>query len=178
MKGYIEIVSVVLGKGGVEMNGVYLIVSTALIIVGVLGIFIPGLPGTGLVFIGTLVYAWATGFQAIGWGTLLIFLLLTLLAMGVDYIAGLLTAQKFGASKQGIIGSVIGGILGLIIFSLPGLILGQLAGVIAGELMFGRKMKESMKSGLGVFIGYLLGSLVKVIITTMMIIVFYFKVLF
>lgn len=160
------------------MNGVYLIVSTALIVIGLLGIFIPGLPGTGLVFIGTLVYALATGFQTIGWGTIIIFLLLTLLAMGVDYAAGLLTAQKFGASKQGIIGSVIGGILGFIFFNILGLILGQLAGVILGELAFGRKMNESLKSGLGVFIGYLLGSIVKVTITTLIIIIFYFKVFF
>lgn len=160
------------------MNGVYFIVSTALIVIGVLGIFIPGLPGTGLVFIGTLVYAWATGFQVIGWGTLIIFLLLTLLAMGVDYIAGLMTAQKFGASKQGIIGSVIGGIVGLIAFNIPGLILGQLAGVILGELLFGRNMKESMKSGFGVFIGYLLGSIAKVILTTLIIIIFYVKIIF
>lgn len=160
------------------MSGIYLIVSTALIIVGLLGIFIPGLPGTGLVFAGTLVYAWGTGFQAIGWGTLLLFLFLTLLSMAVDYGAGLITAQKFGASKQGIFGSIIGGILGMITFNLPGLILGQLIGVIAGELMFGRKMKESMKSGFGVFIGYLLGSITKVIITTLMVIIFYFKVFF
>lgn len=160
------------------MSGVYFIVSTALIIIGVLGIFIPGLPGTGLVFIGTLVYAWGTGFQVIGWGTLIIFLLLTLLAMGVDYLAGILTAQKFGASKQGIIGSVIGGIVGLVAFNIPGLILGQLAGVIIGELMFGRKMNESIKSGLGVFIGYLLGSIAKVVLTTLIIIVFYAKIIF
>ena len=128
-------------------------------------------------FIGTLVYAWATGFQVIGWGTLIIFLLLTLLAMGVDYIAGLMTAQKFGASKQGIIGSVVGGIVGLIAFNIPGLILGQLAGDL-GELLFGRNMKESMKSGFGVFIGYLLGSIAKVILTTLIIIIFYVKIIF
>lgn len=160
------------------MSGVYFIVSTALIIIGLLGIFIPGLPGTGLVFIGTLVYAWGTGFQVIGWGTLLIFLILTLIAMGVDYLAGIMTAQKFGASKQGIIGSVIGGIVGLIAFNIPGLILGQLAGVIIGELMFGRKMNESIKSGFGVFIGYLLGSIAKVVLTTLIIIIFYAKIIF
>jgi len=160
------------------VSGVYFIVSTALIIIGLLGIFIPGLPGTGLVFIGTLVYAWGTGFQVIGWGTLLIFLILTLIAMGVDYLAGIMTAQKFGASKQGIIGSVIGGIVGLIAFNIPGLILGQLAGVIIGELMFGRKMNESIKSGFGVFIGYLLGSIAKVVLTTLIIIIFYAKIIF
>jgi len=160
------------------VSGVYFIVSTALIIIGVLGIFIPGLPGTGLVFIGTLVYAWGTGFQVIGWGPLLIFLILTLIAMGVDYLAGIMTAQKFGASKQGIIGSVIGGIVGLIAFNIPGLILGQLAGVIIGELMFGRKMNESIKSGFGVFIGYLLGSIAKVVLTTLIIIIFYAKIIF
>jgi len=153
-------------------------VSTLLIVIGVLGIFIPGLPGTGLVFIGTLIYAWGTGFQAIGWGTLVIFLILTLMAMAVDYLAGILTAQKFGASKQGIVGSIIGGIAGLTIFNIPGLILGQLAGVIIGELMFGRKMNESMRSGIGVFIGYLLGSMVKVTLTTLIIIIFYVKIIF
>lgn len=52
------------------MSGIYLVVSPALTIVGLSVTFISGLPGTCLLFAGTLVYAWGTGFQAIGWGAL------------------------------------------------------------------------------------------------------------
>lgn len=165
-------------KGDKPVNGVYLIVSTALIIIGLLGIFLPALPGVALVFLGTVVYAWATGFQVIGWGTLAIFFILTVLAMVADYGASLLAAKKFGASKQGLLGSIIGGIAGLIFFNIPGLIIGQLIGVIVGELFFGKKMQEATKSGFGVFVGYILGSIVKMLIAGLITIIFYFKIIF
>jgi len=124
-----------------------------------------------------LIYAWSTNFQVITIGYLVIFLILAGLASAVDYLASFITAKKYGASKYGIIGSVLVGIIGMILFSLPGLIIGQLTGIILGELYYGKKMKSAMKSGIAVFIGYLLGNVIKVFICSIMVVIFYYKAL-
>ncbi|HRU41963.1 MAG TPA: DUF456 domain-containing protein, partial [Candidatus Diapherotrites archaeon] len=85
--------------------------------------------------------------------------------------------KKYGASKYGLIGGILGGILGLIAFGIPGLIIGQLAGVILGELYFGKQMKESFTSGFAMFAGYILGSTVKVFFAGLIVIIFYIKIL-
>lgn len=159
------------------LNLLYLLLSTIVILVGLAGIFLPALPGVPLVFAGTFIYAWSTNFEVITVGNLIFFALLAAVSTGVDYAGGLITAKKYGASKYGLIGSVIGGIIGLILFSIPGLIIGQLAGVILGELYFGKEMGASLKSGMAVFVGYLLGSTIKVFFAGIIVIVFYLKVL-
>jgi uncharacterized protein YqgC (DUF456 family) len=159
------------------MNILFLIISTIIILTGLVGIFLPVLPGTWLVFAGTLLYAWVTNFQVITIGNLVFFAILAVLASGIDYLASLLTAKKYGASKYGLIGSVVLGIIGLIVFSIPGLIIGQLLGVVLGELYFGKEMRIALKSGLAVFIGYLLGNTAKIMLCSIIVLVFYYKVL-
>lgn len=159
------------------LNLLFLILSTAVMLAGLAGVFLPVLPGVPLVLAGTFIYAWSTGFQVITVGNLIFFTVLTAIASAVDYIGGLLTAKKYGASKYGLIGGVLGGVLGLVIFSIPGLIIGQLAGVILGELYFGKQMKESFTSGFAMFVGYILGSTIKVFFAGLIVIVFYIKVI-
>lgn len=163
-------------KVGEYMSIIFLGISTVIMLVGLIGIFVPALPGVILVFVGTLLYAWATDFQVISAGYIIFFAALAAMAWAVDYIASLLTAKKYGTSKYGIIGSIILGILGLIFFSIPGLIIGQLLGVIIGELCFGKEMRNAVKSGLAVFVGYLLGNIVKIVLCSIIIVVFYYKV--
>ena len=159
------------------MNILFLIISTIAIVAGLVGIFVPVLPGAWLVFAGTLLYAWVTSFQVISIGYVILFAVLAVLASGLDYLASLLTAKKYGASKYGLIGSVVLGIIGLIVFSIPGLIIGQLLGVILGELYFGKKMRSAVKAGMAVFVGYLLGNTAKIILCSIIAVIFYIKVL-
>ena len=159
------------------MDILFLLLSTILFILGMLGIFLPALPGPILIFGGILLYAWRTGFEAISSGYMVLFAVLAALSWGLDYIASLLTAKKVGASKYGLLGGILFGILGLIFFSLPGLVLGQLLGVILGELYKGKKFGFALKSGVAVFIGYLLGNGAKLILCSIMIVIFYWRVL-
>ena len=158
------------------LNLVFLILSTAVMLIGMAGVFLPVLPGVPLVFAGAFIYAWSTGFQVITIGNLIFFAVLTAIASAVEYIGGVITAKKYGASKYGLLGGVLGGIIGLILLGIPGLILGQLTGVITGEIYYGKQMKESFTSGFGMFIGYILGSTIKVLFASLIMIVFYIKV--
>jgi uncharacterized protein YqgC (DUF456 family) len=146
-------------------------------LVGLAGVFLPVLPGVPLVFAGTLIYAWSTGFQVITVGNLIFFAILTATASAVEYVGGIITAKKYGASKYGLIGGVLGGVIGLLLLGIPGMIIGQLAGVITGELYFGKQMRDSFTSGFAMFVGYILGSTIKVFFAGLIVIVFYIKIL-
>ena len=159
------------------LNLLFLVLSTAVMLAGLAGVFLPVLPGVPLVFAGAFIYAWSTGFQVITVGNLIFFAALTIISSAVEYVGGIITARKYGASKYGLIGGVLGGIIGLALLGIPGLIIGQLAGVITGELYFGKQMKESFTSGFAMFIGYILGSTVKVFFAGLIVIVFYIKIL-
>jgi uncharacterized protein len=84
------------------------ILSIALIVVGVAGTVLPALPGTLFVLAGIVVGAWIDGYSRVGWGVLAVIGVLALLAWVLDYVAGLLGARKAGASRQAIIGAVLG----------------------------------------------------------------------
>ena len=155
----------------------FLILSSAIMLTGLAGVFLPVLPGVPLVFAGAFIYAWSTSFEVITVGNIVLFAVLTAIASAVDYVGGLITAKKYGASKYGLIGGILGGILGLIVLGIPGLIIGQLAGVILGEMYFGKQMKESFTSGFAMFVGYILGSTVKVFFAGLIVIIFYIKIL-
>ena len=155
----------------------FLILSSAIMLTGLAGVFLPVLPGVPLVFAGAFIYAWSTSFEVITVGNIGLLAGLTAIASAVDYVGGLITAKKYGASKYGLIGGILGGILGLIALGIPGLIIGQLAGVILGEMYFGKQMKESFTSGFAMFVGYILGSTVKVFFAGLIVIIFYIKIL-
>src|SRR5258706_12447830 len=72
------------------------------------GTRLPILPGVPFVFGGLLIGAWIDNFQRIGWGTLTILALLTAMAIAVDFFAGVIGAQRVGASKQPLAGAAIG----------------------------------------------------------------------
>src|SRR5689334_21531212 len=65
------------------------VLAVALIVVGVAGTFLPVLPGALLVFGGMLLGAWIDHFQRIGWGTVVVLGVLTVLVFVVDVVAGL-----------------------------------------------------------------------------------------
>jgi uncharacterized protein YqgC (DUF456 family) len=138
-----------------------------LVAAGVTGSLLPLVPGLPLILGAALLHALATGFQAIGPGRLLILAGLTAVGYILDGMAGALGARRFGGSWWGIAGAVLGGIVGLFV-GLPGLIVGPLAGAVVGELIAGRKLRESLRIGLGTFLGILAGGAIRVAVSVTM----------
>ena len=137
------------------------IVSVILIIVGVAGTILPALPGVTLVYAGMVLAAWVGGFVYIGWVTLLILGMLTLLALIVDFVAGLLGAKRLGASKRSLWGALIGTIVGMFFFPV-GLFEGPFAGALIGELFAGGTLRKSTSVGIGALLGFVFGTLAKI----------------
>lgn len=140
------------------LHGAAFAVALLVMLVGVAGTLIPALPGIPLIWLAMLGYAWVEGFQEITWTFLLIALAVVALSQVAEYYSRALGAKKFGASRAGTWGAVLGSLAGL--FFMPiGLLVGPFVGALLGELISGRRTDEAIKAGIGGVIG-VLGSVV------------------
>ena len=128
---------------------------------GLAGLVLPALPGAPLLLVGVLLVAWAGDFAAVGWGTVAGAAVLTGLMLAVDWAAGALGARAFGASRWAMVGAALGAVVGLF-FGLPGILVGPIAGGIAFEYWKDPDFERALKAGAGVFLGFVVGSAVKV----------------
>jgi len=142
-------------------QALYFILAAILILVGLAGTVVPALPGVPLVFAGMLVAAWADHFQHVGMFSLIVLGVLSLLALAIDFVAGLLGARRVGASPHAIWGAMIGTVVGLF-FGLPGIVLGPFVGAVAGELLVGSQLSRAAHVGIGTWLGLLFGTLAKI----------------
>jgi len=142
------------------MNFLLWMVAVGLIVAGIIGVIVPAIPGTLLVFAGLFVAAAIDGFTKVGWLTILILALLTLASYAVDFIASTLGAKRVGASKLSLIGAMLGMLVGLF-FGIPGMVIGPFAGAVIGELIVKRDPVQAGKAGLAAWIGMLVATIVK-----------------
>jgi hypothetical protein len=98
--------------------------------------------------------------------------LLTIVVTVLDYVVPAAGAKKFGASKSGFWGAVIGMLVGIIFFPPLGIIIGAFLGAIVGEMIVGKQTHDAIKAGWGVFVGVMFGMLLKLIASGVM--TFYF----
>ena len=142
-----------------------------LIVAGVAGTILPALPGAMLVFAGILLGAWIDHFDRVSITVVVICGVLTLLAWATDYAAALLGAKRAGASRLAVIGAAIGTVAG-VFTGLVGLIFMPLVGAAIGELIAVRNAARAAQVGISTWIGLLLGTLAKVVLTFMMVGIF------
>ena len=138
-----------------------------LLIIGILGCILPVIPGPPLNYAGLLLLHFTSKYQ-FSTKFLILWLIITAVVYALDYVIPAWGTKKFGGSKAGVLGSVIGLVVGLFFFPPFGIIAGPFIGAIAGELLSGKDSAVALKSGLGSFIGFLLGTLLKLIVSGMM----------
>ena len=153
------------------MTVLFWTLAVLLILVGLVGIVMPALPGHLLIFGGLVLAAWADGFTKVGVGTLVAIGLIGAASYGVDFAAAALGAKRLGASKRAMIGAGLGTLLGLFL-GLPGIIIGPFVGAVLGELSTNRDWKRAGKAGIAAWIGFAIGTAVKVGIAFAMIGIF------
>ncbi len=137
-----------------------LLVAALLVLVGLAGSVLPALPGVPLVFGGLLVAAWADDFQRVGWLTLSLLGLLTILSFVIDFAATAMGAKRVGATKLAIAGAALGALAGIFL-GIPGLIFGPFLGAVAGEMISHGKFEQATRAGVATWVGLLFGTLAK-----------------
>lgn len=144
------------------MDIILIICSILCLVVGLIGCVAPMLPGPPISYIGILLLHFTDGVQFSA-TQLIIGALLVVITIILDYVVPALGAKYAGGSKWGAWGCTIGTIIGM--FFLPwGLIVGPFLGAVVGELLADRKTSEAIRSGLGSLIGFLCGTVLKVVV--------------
>jgi uncharacterized protein YqgC (DUF456 family) len=128
---------------------------------GVAGVVLPVLPGSVLLVAGAVLVGWADGFTRVSPWSVGACAVLGIAIWLVDLAAGALGAKAFGASRWAIVGSGVGLLAGLL-FGLPGIVLGPAIGALAFEYARDPNFERAFRAGAGAFIGFVLGSAVKV----------------
>lgn len=142
----------------------WLIVGGIFIVVGIIGCILPVLPGPPISYLGILVLQitqetpFTLSFMIV-WG------LITIAVTVLDYFIPAYGTKRFGGSKRGIWGSMIGLLVGIVFFPPLGIIIGPVMGALVGELSLGKKRNEAIKSAFGSFMGFLLGTMLKLTVS-------------
>ena len=158
--------------GSAATIGVWLL-AAVLVALGLAGTVLPALPGVALVYVGLVVGAWADDFTRVGWLTLGVLGLLTLLSLGIDFAASALGARRVGATKLAVVGAAVGTLGGLFL-GIPGLIIGPFVGAVTGELLSHGEWRKATQAGLATWLGLLLGTLAKLALVFAMLGIFAF----
>lgn len=122
-------------------------------LVGLAGCVLPGIPGPPLSFLALIILSYAKDWEPFSWTFLIIMAGLTIVVTVLDYVVPAAGAKRYGASKPGVWGSVIGMFTGLLLFPPWGMLIGAIVGALAGELVAGKEAGKALRAGWGILVG-------------------------
>lgn len=131
--------------------------------IGLIGSFLPVLPGPPLSWIG-LLFLYLTNAVPDNWTFLFITLAIALFVFALDYIIPAIGTKKFGGTKAGMIGTSIGLLIGILAPIPGGIIIGPFVGALIGELINKADSKTALKAAFGSFLGFITGTFLKFIV--------------
>ncbi len=158
----------------------------AVMLVGVVGAVVPGIPGPSLILGAIVVWTIIQGFGNVNWIPLIAIFVILILSAGVEILATYWGAKRAGASQWGQIGAIVGLVLGFfgLLPALPfggpliGILVGPLLGAIIGEFLYrrnlplGERTQVAFKAGVGIVVGSLIGNLIEALLALAAVVIF------
>ena len=135
----------------------------SLIIAGLVGCFLPVLPGPPLSLAGYLLLLLTPSEGGVTWWSITILTILTAFTIIADFVLPALGVKVFGGTKWGNWGCILGSIVGLF-FAPWGIIIGPFVGAFLLEYIYCHQLKTSLLSATGSFVGFVVGSGLKVVV--------------
>jgi uncharacterized protein len=161
------------------LNILIFLVVFVIMLVGLVGeVF--GLPGLAIIWLAALGFAIFSGFHIVGWSTIIILLLIWLVSIVINYLLTFVTARQLKISWWGLGGAVLGAIIGFIValviswgsLAIIFLLVGSALGGFLGEYYYQRHALRALKASTVVVIGYIVGNVLKVLLSILMIVIF------
>ncbi len=137
------------------------VLAVILVAVGLVGVVVPAVPGTVLIFAGLFLAAWADGFERVGVATIVLLGIVTVATYFVDLATMALGMKRLGTTRRAMAGAALGTLAGLF-FGLPGIVIGPFAGAVIGELTSVRDLRVAGRAGVAAWIGFVIGTVVKI----------------
>ena len=145
------------------MDIILIIIAALFMLLGIIGSFIPILPGPVTSWFGLLIVHFTDAIP-IDKSFLIITFTIALFIWLLDYIIPAIGTKRFGGTKYGMIGTTIGLIIGLIAPIPGGIIIGPFIGALIGELINKSDTKKATKAAFGSFIGFLTSTFIKFVV--------------
>ncbi|NNC49898.1 MAG: DUF456 domain-containing protein [Flaviramulus sp.] len=142
------------------MDIILFIIAALLMLLGIIGSFLPIIPGPLTSWVGLLIVHVSEAVP-MNKSFLVITFIIALLIWVLDYIIPALGTKRFGGTKYGMIGTSIGLIVGLIAPIPGGIIIGPFLGALIGELLHKNDTKIAIRAAFGSFIGFLTSTFIK-----------------
>ncbi len=144
------------------MDIVLLLLGLILMLTGILGSFLPVLPGPPISWLGLLLLILTKGVPN-DWWFLGITFIIGLVVFAMDYIIPAVGTRKFGGSRAGMLGTTIGLLIAILfpVLGIFGIIIWPFVGALIGELINKADQETALKAAFGSFIGFLTGTFLK-----------------
>ena len=148
------------------MDLAWTVVGGIFMVLGLAGCLLPFLPGPPFSYAGLLMLQ-LKGTAPFGTKFLLVWALVVTLITALDYVVPIYGTKRFGGTKYGMWGCAIGLVIG-IWFGPAGLLAGPFLGALLGEWMGHRDSDKAIKAAMGSFIGFLIGTVAKLMASAAM----------
>jgi uncharacterized protein YqgC (DUF456 family) len=150
------------------LEGMTIVIGSILMLLGLAGSILPILPGPPFSFMGLFLLALLKHFSPPLTPVLVVLLaIVTILSIAMDYIIPLLGAKRYGASKWGVWGSVLGMAIG-IFWSPFAMLTGAFIGAVLAEWLVGKRKGEALRAGWGGVMGTLFATVLRLGVSGMM----------
>jgi uncharacterized protein len=154
-------------RKGTEIDTLLIILGSLCILTGLVGSIVPLLPGPPISYLG-LIFLHLTSGHSFSLRFLVIYAILTVIIVIMDALIPVYGTKWLKGSKYGLRGSALGMLMGIFFFPPVGIIIGPLAGAFLGEFFSGKKAMRAFRSAAGSFLGFLAGTIAKVILCLVM----------
>jgi uncharacterized protein YqgC (DUF456 family) len=137
---------------------------------------LPVLPGVPISWLGLLMIYLAPSVP-MEWVFLSITFVLAVFLYVLDYIIPAIGTKRFGGSKYGVWGAIIGLFVGIIAPIPLGILIGPFVGALVGEMVFNKtKSRLAFKAAFGSFIGFIASTFMEILATFVYLGLFIYKV--
>lgn len=157
------------------MDLILLALAAILMIVGILGSFLPVLPGIPVSWAGLLLLH-LTSVVPMNYTFLGFTLLVTLIIFALQYAIPAIGTKYLGGSKQGMFGATIGLFAGIFIPNPFAILIAPFIGAYLGEILNKADSKTALKAASGSFIGLLASTFMEFVVTAIFLLLFFYKV--
>ncbi|NRD21868.1 DUF456 domain-containing protein [Winogradskyella litoriviva] len=139
------------------------LVALLLMVLGIVGSFLPVLPGPLTSWTGLLVLHFTDGVE-MSQTFLIVTLIFAIFIYVLDYIIPAIGTKRFGGSKAGMIGTTLGLLVGLFSPIPFGIIIGPFIGALIGEMIHRNDIDKALKAAFGSFLGFIASTFMKFIV--------------